>query len=263
MQETIITAQNFLPLLLEEASRNRIFKKHQAEGPKQLAFSNHLSKVAAQVELSLEEAQTLKKILLDAGDTGRQILEYFIAQTNFPLVILFELYEERECLSALAHKAGPIDLLLKIAKTTEGHEEALLTVGKHYYDNNEISTEEFKTFLDEFGQSEWLLTALAHTVRDNNSKARVFKKFVDNSNNEALKELYQELQMEQELRTTKDKNLIKIKYKTKNPRFWRAIAQNTATPLKILLGLKKVNRVKYAGTIRTYAVETLTKIKAK
>jgi hypothetical protein len=264
VQETKITTQNLLSLLLEEASRKRIFKKYQAENDKQLYFSNLLTEVAEKIELSLEEAQALKKILLDNGEVGREILEKFIAQANFPVAILFELYEEKECLTALAHKAGPIDLLLKIARTTEGQEEALLTIGKEYYKDNEISAEEFQAFLEEFGRSEWLLTALVHTIRGNNKKARLFKQFIDhNVDNYELQDLYQELQMEQELLLTEDKSLIKTKHKTKNPRFLRSIAQNTATPIKILLSLKKVNRVKYAGSIRNYAVETLTKIKAK
>jgi hypothetical protein len=264
VQETKITTQNLLALLLEEASRNRIFKKHQAENGKQLAFSNQVSEIAAKIPLSLEEAQALKKVLLDSGETGREILGDFIAQSDFPTPILFELYEEKECLTALAQKTGPIDLLLNIARTTKGHEEALLTIGKSYYQDKEVSTEEFQAFLEEFGHSEWLLTALVHTIRDNNSKARVFKKFIDNTpDNDDLKDLYQELQMEQELLSTNDKNLIKLKHKTKNPRFLRAIAQNTAAPIKILLSLKKANRVKYAGSIRAYAVETLAKIKAQ
>lgn len=264
VQETKITTQNLVSLLLEEASRKRILKKYQSESGTKLVFSNHLSEVAARVELSLEEAKGIKKILLSAEDTGRQILEGFIAQPNFPVSILFELLDEKECLSALAHKAGPIDLLLKIARTTEGYEEALLTIGKHYYSNNEISFEEFQAFLEEFGHSEWLLTALAHTVRGNNRKAASFRKFIDNKpNNDAIKALYQELLMEQELLSTEDKNLIKAKHKSKNPKFLRAIAQNTATPLKILLSLKKATRMKYAGSIRTHAVETLAKIKAK
>lgn len=263
MQETKITTQNLLPLLLEEASRKRIFKKYQTESNKRLFFMNHLADTAMKIELSLEEAQALKKVLLNAGDTGRDILGNFIAQTNFPVSILFDLYEEKECLTALAHKAGPIDLLLKIARTTKGHEEALLTVGKHYYHNNDISSNEFQAFLEEFGQSEWLLTALIHTIRSDNKKALIFKTFVENSpNNYELIELYEELQMEQELLSTTDKNLLKTKHKSKNPRFLRAIAQNTATPLKVLLSLKKANRVKYAGSIRSYAIETLAKIKA-
>jgi hypothetical protein len=264
VQETKITTENLLSLLLEEASRKRIFKKYQAESGTHLIFVNHLYEVASRIELSLEEAQALKKILLDAGDTGRRIFKNFIAQANFPAPILFELYEEKECMTALAHKRGPIDLLLKIARTTEGHEEALLTIGKDYYQDDAISAEDFQAFLEEFGRSEWLLSALVHTVRDNNKKARVFKKFIDNSvDNYELQDLHEELQMEQELLLTEDKNLIKTKHKTKNPRFLRSIAQNTATPLKILLSLKKVNRLKYAGSIRNYAVETLAKIKAK
>lgn len=263
MQETKITSQNLLPLLLEEASRKRIFKKYQTENNKQLFFVNHLSDIAAEIELSLEEAQLLKKVLLKAGDTGRAILQHFIAQVNFPVPILFELLAEEECLTALAHRTGPIDLLLQIAQTTEGHEEAILTVGKYYYSNKEISLEEFQAFLEEFGRSEWLLKALLHSIHHNNEKATIFKAFVENcSNNYELKELYEELQMEQELLVTTDKNLLKTKHKTKNPKFLRAIAQNTATPLKVLLSLKKINRVKYAGSIRNYAVETLAKIKA-
>ena len=263
MQETKITTQNLLPSLLEEASRKRLLKKYQTENSKQLFFVNHIAELAAKVELSLEDAQALKKVLLASGDAGREILENFIAQANFPVAILFELYAEKECLTALAHKAGPIDLLLQIARTTEGHEEALLTIGKHYYKDNALSAEDFQAFLEEFGQSEWLLTALVHTIREHNKKASIFKTFVDNSpNNYELKELYEELQMEQELLSTEDKNLIKTKHKTKNPRFLRAIAQNEAAPIKILLSLKKANRVKYAGSIRSYAMETLAKIKA-
>lgn len=262
MQETKITSQNLLPLLLEEASRKRIFKKYQAETGKHLIFRNHISEIAAGIELSLEEVQGLKKILLHSGDTGRSILGAFIAQVNFPVPILFQLLAEEECLTALAHRIGPIDFLLEFARTTEGYEEAILTIGKYYYSNNEISPEVFQAFLEEFGHSEWLLKALLHTVSHNNEKAGIFKAFVENySNNYELKELHEELQMEQELLVTTDKNLLKIKHKTKNPRFLRAIAQNPATPLKILLSLKKVNRVKYAGSIRNYAVETLAKIK--
>ncbi|CAA6804182.1 MAG: Unknown protein [uncultured Aureispira sp.] len=264
MQETKITAQNLLSSLLEEASRKRLFKKYQTENSKRLFFVNHISELATKIELSLEEAQALKKILLASGETGREILAHFIAQANFPIPILFELYAEKECLLALAHKSGPIDLLLQIARTTEGYEEAVLTIGKHYYKDNDISAEEFQAFLEEFGQSDWLLTALVHTIRADNKKASIFKHFVDNSpNNYELKELYEELQMERTLLITEDKNLIKTKHKTKNPRFLRAIAQNKATPIKVLLSLKKANRVKYAGSIRSYAMETLAKIKAK
>jgi hypothetical protein len=263
VQETKITTQNLLPLLIEEASRKRIFKKYQAETGRHLVFRNHISEIAAKVELNLEEAQALKKVLLDSGHTGRSILKNFIAQVNFPAPILFELLAEKECLTALAHKTGPIKLLLEIARTTKGHEEAILTIGKYYYSSNEISVEEFQAFLEEFGHSEWLLTTLLHTIRDNNEKAIIFNNYVNNSpNNYELKELHEELQMEQELLVTTDKNLLKTKHKTKNPRFLRAIAQNTATPLKVLLSLKKANRVKYAGSIRSYAIETLAKIKA-
>lgn len=256
-----ISEQNIVESLLNEEKRKFIIEKINSESGSKLPFTNLISEISLKALLTVESVNKLKECLLNSEDTSKSIFENFIFNPTFPHEMLYELLNENKFIHSLAHRSGPIDLLLKIARTKNSPDEALLTVGDYYYFSPKVSPAKFQSFIEEFTTEEHLLVSLTYKLNGKDEKSAIFEKVIQNLKD--LKELYQEVLMEKKLLSATDKDLIEKQFYTKKPKFLRSISQNMATPINILEKLVEISNIKYASSIRENAFQTLEQINKK
>lgn len=243
-----VTENNIVDLLLDDDRLRSIIEVYKNETGSNLVFRNTISELSARVPLNLDLVKSLKNNLFKCGQEGEEIFEGFIFNGDFPHEMLFEFLEERKFITVLAHRRGPIELLLNIARLENPPSEALLTAGQFYYDSSEISPNKFSSFLKEFSNQEVLFISLARYINKKDEKSLIFRDFVSGS--EKILRLHEKVLISYKLKTTKDLPLIIEKFNTKVPMFLRSISKNKFTPVEILESLTEISNIKYASTIR-------------
>ena len=192
------------------------------------------------------------------SDKGESILENFVSHQDFPESLLYELLDLDKCLMALCHRRQPINFLLKLIEKHDDAWEAIITVGQYYYFQADISVSQFINYIDKYKYSSWLLSNLFHCLDNENPKTQHYLDFIDTTEyGVGLLQKQREREFLTELETTTDIEFIKEKAATKNPKFFRAIACNDCTPIKLLTELSTMKEVKYARQIKIDALETL------
>ncbi len=252
-----VTKDNFISLLLDKENCDSILKRYESEQGGKLPFRNHIKNLSTEVRLDFETATLLKNKLLTKGKIGENIFEELIFNPTFPEKLLYQLLEENKFILSLAHRKGPIDFLLKIARIEGSPSEALLTIGHHYYDSEKISVQQFKSFLDEFSSREELFISLAYYIKEKNEKQEIFSLFI--KDNIEIRNILEVSIITKELLHTSDQDFISEKFKQGFPKYFVSIAKNIHTPIELLEKLMEVKQIKYASIIRSAAAQTLRK----
>ena len=257
------TLSSLVPCLLDPDSRRELFDAIKAEQGAFPPTINTIGELASRVRCDIREFRELKEALLSDPDEGERVLGLFIHNPSFPEQILFELSEAGKCITHLAHRKGPIALLLKIARENPGHSEALQTIGQGYFQSEETSVDEFQSFMDEFGASYGLLKSLCYLQGIPDGKREILLTAIRKSDAAPeLAALYEELRIEAKLLATVDVAYIQEMYRSKSPRFLRAISANAVTPIGILNELAESKGFQFAGVIRNQALGNLRKREA-
>ena len=176
-----ITKENLLKIVLNQESREALLQDLEKESGTNLPIRNAISNAAPNVKFNENEISDLMDILLHSTWDEEIIFENFIFNPDFPEPMLHQLYEADKFVTALAHRTGPIDLLLKIARNKSDHEEALLTLGQIYFRSPEITPNEFKEFLIEFKNNQYLFVTLDKENHGDNEKSRVYQRIRNSS----------------------------------------------------------------------------------
>lgn len=238
-----ITKENIVSLLLDFNQRKFILSKFIEESENcNFSLIKQITVAAREASFTSDDIIQLKNILFQEGGIGEDIFEKFIFNSEFPEKLLYELYNQDKFICTLAHRQGPIDLLLKIGREKAGYDEAILTVGHYYFDSEDISNEQFSQFLLEFINNHWLLSSLAHKAAYVNMciKTSIFLEVLEHSkHNNKIRDLYHVLKTEKDLSNTTDVSFIKESFQKRNPLFLRAISCNPKTPENILLYLSE------------------------
>jgi len=159
-------------------------------------------------------------------------------------------------IQTLGHLPLSDKFLLKIAYQVD---EAVITLGKRYFIDENYSSYDFVELLRKFKDNEWLWRVLINMDYTSNEKRRILlKSLFSLTNFEELKRLVIEQSIEKHLTKTKSIKQINKYYKSNNCRFLRAIAENPVTPSYILNELRNIKNAKYANQIRTLANKNLS-----
>ena len=251
-----ITSENIIALLLEDSSRAEIYKAIASE--KEIRTIDIVSDAIQHSSFSEVEIEKLKKNLLQEGDIGEEIFLCFISHEDFPKRLLYKLLSENKYLNSLIHRREPIDFLLKLIETNNDCIEAIITVGRHYYLSQYISSNEFADYVKKYQHHDWLLSSLTHILDRENPKTEPFLEILKaTESGHELREKYFERMIKRELSTTTDIQLIEEKFATNNHKYLQAIAKNPYTPVKILKKLTNLRGMKYSKYIRLDAQENL------
>ena len=159
-----ITSVNIVRLILDDSTREDLFKAIGESLVEDIALENNkepiISKVGMFHETSLHDAIRniesiaesdmirIKDILLNEGYRGESILEDFVFRNDFPKSLLYELLDLDKCLMALCHRREPIDFLLKLIEKHDNASEAIITVGRYYSFQEDISVSQFISYVD-------------------------------------------------------------------------------------------------------------------
>lgn len=262
-----ITSSNIVRLILDNSTRDNLFKAIALEeGNKPIIINRVSSAIRSLESIAESDIVRIKDILLNEGYKGESILEDFVFHPDFPEYLLYELLDSDKCLTALCHLGQPINFLLKLIEKHDDAGEAIITVGQYYYFQADISVSQFINYIDKYKYSSWLLSNLFHCLDDENPKTQHYLDFIATTEYGAeLLQKQRDRELERkfltELETTIDVEFIKEKATTKNPKFLRAIACNDCTPIELLTELSTMKEVKYARQIRINALETLRRKK--
>jgi hypothetical protein len=258
-----ISKDNLLQILLNDELRKELISL-LIEDHHELKLLNHIVDIAESIEYDENTFRSIFKILECEGNEGSDLINAFVINPLFPEDILFRLFEQDKYICSMAHRRGPINLLLKIAREKNGWSEAILSCGYYYYEQDSISIEQFENFMNEFISCYSLLyqftykAAFIHNVKNNS-----IMKIIEKSNYSVeLHELYCELKNSIELKTTHNVKFIQEMYVTNNCRYMSAMSINVNCPLDILECLRKIKGVKNAKEIRFNANNTMRKKQA-
>lgn len=262
-----ISSSNIVQLILDDSTRENLFKAIALEDGSEPIISNRISNAIRSLKSIAEsDIVRIKYLLLNEGYKGESILEYFVSHQDFPESLLYELLDLDKCLMALCHRKQPIIFLLKLIEKHDDASEAIITVGQYYYFQADISVSQFINYIDKYKYSSWLLSNLFHCLDGENPKTQNYLNFIATIEYEAKllqKQRNRELEREflTELENTTDIKFIEEKAATKNYKFFRAISCNDCTPIELLTELSTIKEVKYAKQIRINALETLKRKK--
>lgn len=172
---------------------------------------------------------------------NNSLLDYFISN-NIAIHVLGHMQLSSNYLDTLANTV----------------DEAVITLGKRYFIENEYSLKEFEDFVKKHNNNYWLWSTLLNLNDTNNIKNKILIRllFLCTSFDE-LKNNYIEENKEKVLKKTKKIEIIENAYKKRNPIFLKAIAINPITPLYIINELVKIKEIKYANQIRSLALKNL------
>ena len=267
-----IISSNIVSLILDDSTRESLFKAIALEDGNEPIISNRISDAIRSKRLIAEsDIVRIQDILLNEGYKGESILEDFVAHKDFPESLLYELLDLDKCLMALCHRRQPINFLLKLIKKHDDASEAIITVGQYYYSQADISVSQFINYIDKYKYSYWLLSNLHHCLDDENPKTQHYLDFIatteygvgllQKQRDHEVPRLWRDRELEREflteLETTTDIEYIKEQAATKNPKFLKAIACNNCTPIELLTELSTIKEVKYARQIRMALLDWL------
>ena len=160
----------------------------------------------------------------------------------------------------VGHWPGPLRLLLVLADHFR-YDEAILTVGKQFYTDPGVSTDEFVSFLQRHQDNRWLLESLAREDPSPHQKYLSFgetlAKYPDTQNDVISIRLSRERQKEASAATLESE--IRELYKTGDVAVMRALAANPHTPTDLLTNMESLHGVKFAREIRNTARDTLAR----
>lgn len=160
----------------------------------------------------------------------------------------------------LGHWPGPVRLLLVLADHF-CYDEAILTIGKQYYTDPGVSTDEFLSFFKRHQDNRWLLESLAREDASSHQKHLIYSetltKYPDIQNNVINIRLSRQRQNEASAATLESE--IRKLYETGDFAVMRALAANPHTPTDLLRCMESLHGVKFAREIRNRARDTLAR----
>lgn len=186
-------------------------------------------------------------------DQSLQYLEYNPGLDE----LLNYLIDNRIALLTLGHLSLPDQFLWRLVDDVD---EAILTLGKRYYQNQKYSIEDFIWFLNKYHNKPWLWDSLLHgellgygCSPDAGKSTILVKLLFAKTDFDDLKRYVIQTRIAKRLEKTSCQKLLLKYYRTNNPYYWRAIASNPAAPSFLLQELSIVEKVKYASQIRNLA----------
>lgn len=144
MQPDDVNVKNFEAILSTTHLRSQLLDSMRHESGTHLPLANHVCKIASQFHTSPDELAQLTDAELSHG--CEDFLQHMIFHADMQSSTLMRVYESGLCLTALAHRSGPFELLDRIARDHKV-EEAVLTLLVDYYSTDHYSVAQFIDFV--------------------------------------------------------------------------------------------------------------------
>jgi hypothetical protein len=185
-------------------------------------------------------------------------LPWLVSQESAPEDLLLELCDRGLYIDDLGHRKGPRRLLEKLADE-HNYPEAILTLAKKLYTDSAESDDSFVSYVRRHADSGWMLESLSYLKPSSAEKETAY---IDVANSHSDRSRFEQIRearrLEEESTTTNDTAAIERLFATREPRVWRALANNPAVSIAILSGLSKASGIKYAAEIRDLAQRNLS-----
>lgn len=179
-----------------------------------------------------------------------EILRDLCSHPKAPEEALLQICQYPELRHELAHRSEPLSVL-KVLADRYNAPEAILTVGKKFYSDREVSVESFEEFLQRHVDCQWLLESLARMEPSSNEKLESFQRVIAQHENEAvLSSLLEEFRMAREARHETDVDRLQTLFESRLPSVWLSLAENPRVPAEMLAGLYTARNMKHAAKIR-------------
>lgn len=184
-------------------------------------------------------------------------LRWFSLHPATPEDLLIEIYESGLCRDDLGHRQGPRVLLERLANESK-YPEAIVTLALQFYTDSEVSTEEFKRFLDQHAEDYWMLDTLVRGASTSPEKESLLEaKIATHVDAARLKRSLEVGHMSRRAEHTSDSEEIDRLYAMGEPAIWLALAKNRFTSRSVLVRLSELKDFPLARHIRNCANDAL------
>lgn len=157
-----LTTDSFASILLNDSTRTELLGAMRSETGSCLPLRNHVSNLADCFTTTVSELDQIVDIELSAR--RQDLLDDLVFHHQISETALWKIYEAGLCLTSLAHRAGPVGLLERVAREHR-IEEAVLTLLLDYYATDEYSVSQFMTYVREFQDIHGVRYELQHKSR--------------------------------------------------------------------------------------------------
>jgi hypothetical protein len=148
-----------LPRILRDAGqRQTLLCSLREEQGRHLPLSNRVAQVASHCNATPAELDVIADLLL-AEDEEDDVLSELVFHPAMSDETLFRILDAGRSLSALGHRSGPEELLLRLASEHQ-YPEAILTLALHHYGPESAGEEKFLGFVRQHLDLGWLREAI-------------------------------------------------------------------------------------------------------
>jgi hypothetical protein len=190
------------------------------------------------------------------GESSDSLWERLLTREDAPDKTLEIFCDLGLYLDQLGHRAGPRWLLERLAER-HGYPEAILTLMKEAYASPDESLSRFKSLLQRHGEHQaWLIESLARTIPSSKEKETAFLEFAD-AKDATIRQTYNVTLAESVATESCDCDELRRLYELGEPRVFRALAGNPATPAELLMKLLEFRNGPLSRVVRGLAKDNL------
>jgi hypothetical protein len=153
-----VTPQSLPQILRDKPLRTSLLAALKAEQGSVLPLHCRVSESTPKCQATTEELDELVGILLREDETDRFLRE-LVFHPSVSDQTLFRVLDAGRCIDSLGHRAGPEQLLLRLAREHK-YPEAILTLALYTYALAAVSEEQFLSFVREHIGLKWLRSSI-------------------------------------------------------------------------------------------------------
>jgi hypothetical protein len=164
MDAATLTEETLIEILLDPRKRGTLLEAMESESGFELPITNKYYKVALRCKSTPEQLEKAVNELLQHQTQNDQPINPLVYHPNISEKVLFDLYDQGRCISALGHRKGPRLLLEKLAEE-HAYSEAIVTLVFEYYGTPDADINEFVEFIKKYRDDPMLQWNIENTSK--------------------------------------------------------------------------------------------------
>ncbi len=166
----LLTENSFINLLLNPDQRQTLLEDIRGERGPRAPLSEHVLRLAPGCKATSDQLRQVIEAL--RREDSLEALQWILYHPSVPEDLLLELAAQGQCIVALGHRAGPRELLERLA-AEHRYSEAITTLALNYYGAEAVPAAEFAKFVQSYRGDFMLRDNLRRTDKLSAEKIRL------------------------------------------------------------------------------------------
>lgn len=164
MDAVALTVESLIEILLDSRKRAALLSAMQAETGFDLPITNKYHELALRCNATSQQLEKAVNVLLQCQPQNDVLIDPLVYHPNISEKVLFNLLQQKRCISSLGHRSGPRRLLEKLA-AEHAYSEAITTLAFEYYGLPDADINQFAEFITKHINDPMLRWNIENTTR--------------------------------------------------------------------------------------------------